>query len=61
MFGGLVNLTVSHISAARRSCDWSVAAWTSRQASDERADQPSTYAFMSIDRCKSSIELVTDD
>jgi hypothetical protein len=38
-----VNLTVSHISAPRRLCDWSVAAWTSRQTFDERADQPSTH------------------
>ena len=37
------SLTVSHISAPRRLCDWSVAAWTSRQAFDERADQPSTH------------------
>src|SRR5450759_2111543 len=36
-------LTVSHIAAPRRCCDWSIAAWTSRQASDERADQPSTH------------------
>src|SRR5450756_2432043 len=34
------NLTVSQISAPRRCCDWSIATWTSRQASDERADQP---------------------
>ena len=37
------SLTVSQISAPRRCCDWSIAAWTSRQASDERADQPSTH------------------
>jgi len=40
---GAISLTVSHISAPRRCCDWSVAAWASRQASDERADQPSTH------------------
>jgi hypothetical protein len=34
------SLTVSQIAAPRRCCDWSIAAWTSRQASDERADQP---------------------
>ena len=39
----LFNLTVSQISAPRRCCDWSIATWTSRQASDERADQPSTH------------------
>ena len=37
------SLTVSQISAPRRCCDWSIATWTSRQASDERADQPSTH------------------
>jgi hypothetical protein len=43
VFPQTVSLTVSHISAPRRLCDWSVAAWTSRQAFDERADQPSTH------------------
>src|ERR1035437_718075 len=38
-----LSLTVSQISAPRRCCDWSIATWTSRQASDERADQPSTH------------------
>jgi hypothetical protein len=41
--GQFTNLTVSQISAPRRCCDWSIATWTSRQASDERADQPSTH------------------
>src|ERR1035437_9951842 len=40
-----LNLTVSQISAPRRCCDWSIATWTSRQASDERADQPSTHGW----------------
>ncbi len=37
------SLTASQISWLRRCCDRSIAAWTSRQASDERADQPSTH------------------
>jgi hypothetical protein len=37
------SLTASRISAPRRSCDWSIAAGTSRQGSYESTDQPSTH------------------
>jgi hypothetical protein len=40
-FGSALSLTASQISSLRRCFDRRIAAWTSRQASDERANQPS--------------------